>query len=131
MNLKNDSLDLNTTNVDGEALTASYRIVAPILISLSMLGFLMNLVILMSIISSRNLIRNRNQDKYLPLIVSLLTSDSINSLLLGILLLCGSYLPVVHQVSKRRVSQYTAQNFNYPWCCLLIIFMAARRATQV
>ena len=106
MNLKNDSHDISTTidinDDDGEALTASYKIVAPILISLSMFGFLMNLVILMSIISSRNLIRNRNQDKYLPLIVSLLTSDSLNSLLLGILLLCGSYLPVIHQVSKRR-----------------------------
>ena len=69
MNLKNVSHDLNTTNDinddDGAALTASYKIVAPILISLSMFGFLMNVVILMSIISSRNLIRNRNQEHHL------------------------------------------------------------------
>ena len=36
--------------------------------------------------------------RYLHLLISLLTSDSLNSLLLGLQLFCGSYLPVVLQV---------------------------------
>ena len=103
MNVGNYSEDLNITidrNDDGVELIESYTIVAPILISLAMFGFLLNMIILISIISSKNLIKNRNKDKYLPLIVSLLTSDSLNSLLLGVLLLCGSYLPIVYQVGR-------------------------------
>ena len=108
MNVGNYSEDLNITidrNDDGGELIESYTIVAPILISLSMFGFLLNMIILISIISSKNLIKNRNKDKYLPLIVSLLTSDSLNSLLLGVLLLCGSYLPIVYQVGQKSCHQ--------------------------
>ena len=36
--------------------------------------------------------------RYLHLLISLLTSDSLNSVLLGLQLFCGSYLPVVLQV---------------------------------
>ena len=38
--------------------------------------------------------------RYLHLLISLLTSDSLNSLLLGLQLFCGSYLPVVLQVAN-------------------------------
>ena len=38
--------------------------------------------------------------RYLHLLISLLTSDSLNSLLLGLQLFCGSYLPVVLQVGQ-------------------------------
>ena len=75
-----------------------YKIVVPVLISLSMTGFILNLMILTSILASKHLIRTRETDKYLLLIISLLSSDALNSLLLASQLFCGSYLPVVQEV---------------------------------
>ena len=88
-----------------------YKIVVPVLISLSMTGFILNLMILTSILASKHLIMTRETDKYLLLIISLLSSDALNSLLLASQLFCGSYLPVVQEV-RSQVNGYRIALFS-------------------
>ena len=70
------------------------------------MGFTVNLLILISMISSKYLLRS--PDVYLYLITSLVSSDTITSLFMATQLLCGSYLPVVKGVSP-------------PSCLLLVL----------
>lgn len=78
-------------------LAICYQVGVPGLICLSMIGFTVNLIILISMIFSKYLLRS--PDVYLYLITSLVSSDTITSLFMATQLLCGSYLPVVRGVS--------------------------------
>ena len=71
-----------------------------------MVGFTVNLIILISMICSKYLMRS--PDVYIYLITSLVSSDTITSVFMGLQLLCGSYLPVVKGVSP-------------PSCLLLVV----------
>ena len=57
----------------------------------------MNLIILLSMLCSQYLMRG--SDVYICLITSLVSSDALSSLFMGTQLLCGSYLPVVKEIT--------------------------------
>ena len=123
MNFQNDSINqtlkLNDTEDLGEddiISDSAYQIIVPLLIILAMIGFLLNSIILVSILTAKLLMRTRRHDKYLHIIISMVsvsccikepligqlhfqvTADTLTSLFLAIQLLCGSYLPIVHEV---------------------------------
>ena len=88
--------DFENESDEDEILSLFYEAGVPCLMLLSIISFLVNIIILLAILSSKNLIRWRSSDGYLLLITSIVASDTLNSLLLCLGLLCGSYLPVVH-----------------------------------
>ena len=87
-----------------------YQVGVPLLICLSLTGFTVNLIILLSMICSKYLLRG--SDVYICLITSLVCSDAISSLFMATQLLCGSYLPVVKEIT--------------PPGCLLMVMEAMR-----
>ena len=80
-----------------------------------MIGFTTNLIILISMICSKYLMRS--PDVYICLICSLVSSDTITSLFMAVQLLCGSYLPVVKEIS--------------PPNCLLLAVECLRKVTRM
>ena len=70
----NQSLQFNESLTEDVALDAGYQIVVPLLIGLAMTGFLLNSIILVSILSSSLLMKTRGQDKYLNLIISMVSA---------------------------------------------------------
>ena len=77
MEVLNNSLNqtlqqLNVTE-DEAIIEAGYQIIVPLLIGLSMSGFLLNSIILVSILSSKLLMRTRAHDKYLNIIISMVS----------------------------------------------------------
>ena len=77
MEVLNNSLNqtlqqLNVTE-DEAIIDAGYQIIVPLLIGLAMSGFLMNSIILVSILSSKLLMRTRAHDKYLNIIISMVS----------------------------------------------------------
>ena len=91
-------------------LSICYQVGVPLLISLCLVGFTLNLIILVSMVCSQYLMRG--SDVYICLITSLVSSDALSSLFMGTQLLCGSYLPVVKEV--------------LPPSCLLIVMEGMR-----
>ena len=63
---------LNVTE-DEDIIDAGYQIIVPLLIGLAMSGFLLNSIILVSILSSKLLMRTRAHDKYLNIIISMVS----------------------------------------------------------
>ena len=88
-------LDNLTQEENLDSLLILYEIGVPSLIFLSVLSFLINGVILLAILTSKNLLSFSSSNSYLLLITSLVGSDMLTSLLLGGGLLFGSYLPIV------------------------------------
>ena len=78
-------------------LSICYQVGVPLLICLSLSGFTVNLIILVSMVCSQYLMRG--SDVYICLITSLVSSDALSSLLMATQLLCGSYLPVVKEIT--------------------------------
>lgn len=80
MEVLNNSL--NQTLQGNESLTGTedviidvgYQIVVPLLIGLAMTGFLLNSIILVSILTSSLLMRTRGHDKYLNIIISMVSA---------------------------------------------------------
>ena len=91
-------------------LSICYQVGVPLLICLSLVGFIVNIIILLSMMCSKYLLRG--SDVYICLIMSLVSSDAMSSLFMATQLLCGSYLPVVKEVS--------------PPSCLLMVLEAMR-----
>ena len=85
MNFQNDSinqtLQLNDTEGLGEddiISDSAYQIIVPLLIILAMIGFLLNSIILVSILTAKLLMRTRRHDKYLHIIISMVSvSDDL------------------------------------------------------
>ena len=70
----NQSLQFNESFTEDVALDAGYQIVVPLLIGLAMTGFLLNSIILVSILSSSLLMKTRGHDKYLNIIISMVSA---------------------------------------------------------
>ena len=108
------------TGTEDVIIDAGYQIVVPLLIGLAMTGFLLNSIILVSILTSSLLMRTRGHDKYLNIIISMVTAippindpypsslqvaaDTLTSLFISVQILCGSYLPVVHEVNTLKLT---------------------------
>ena len=73
----NQSLQFNESLVEDVTLDAGYQIVVPLLIGLAMTGFLLNSIILVSILSSSLLMKTRSHDKYLNIIISMVSPRDI------------------------------------------------------
>ena len=69
----NQSLEFNESLTDDVTLDAGYQIIVPLLIGLAMTGFLLNSIILVSILSSSLLMKTRSHDKYLNIIISMVS----------------------------------------------------------
>ena len=70
----NQSLQFNESLTEDVTLDAGYQIVVPLLIGLAMTGFLLNSIILVSILSSSLLMKTRGHDKYLNIIISMVSA---------------------------------------------------------
>ena len=70
----NQSLQFNESFTEDATIDAGYQIVVPLLIGLAMTGFLLNSIILVSILSSSLLMKTRGHDKYLNLIISMVSA---------------------------------------------------------
>ena len=70
----NQSLQFNESLVEDVTLDAGYQIIVPLLIGLAMTGFLLNSIILVSILSSSLLMKTRSHDKYLNIIISMVSA---------------------------------------------------------
>ena len=73
----NQSLQLNESLTEDVTLDAGYQIIVPLLIGLAMTGFLLNSIILVSILSSSLLMKTRSHDKYLNIIISMVSPRNI------------------------------------------------------
>ena len=70
----NQSLQFNESSTEDVGIDVGYQIVVPLLIGLAMTGFLLNSIILVSILSSSLLMKTRGQDKYLNIIISMVSA---------------------------------------------------------
>ena len=73
----NQSLQFNESLTEDVTLDAGYQIIVPLLIGLAMTGFLLNSIILVSILSSSLLMKTRGHDKYLNIIISMVSVRDI------------------------------------------------------
>ena len=73
----NQSLEFNESLTEDVTLDAGYQIIVPLLIGLAMTGFLLNSIILVSILSSSLLMKTRSHDKYLNIIISMVSPRDI------------------------------------------------------
>ena len=73
----NQSLQFNESLTEDVTLDAGYQIIVPLLIGLAMTGFLLNSIILVSILSSSLLMKTRSHDKYLNIIISMVSVRDI------------------------------------------------------
>ena len=75
----NQSVEFNEslTVTEDVTLDAGYQIIVPLLIGLAMTGFLLNSIILVSILSSSLLMKTRSHDKYLNIIISMVSPRDI------------------------------------------------------
>ena len=73
----NQSLQYNESFMEDVTLDAGYQIIVPLLIGLAMTGFLLNSIILVSILSSSLLMKTRSHDKYLNIIISMVSARDI------------------------------------------------------
>ncbi|XP_023325160.1 uncharacterized protein LOC111698917, partial [Eurytemora carolleeae] len=96
---RSEDIDLNyNTTRSNVSLVELYKSFLPVILLTCLTALLLNLAIMTAILSSAHLLKFRSSRGYLPTVTSLVCADTLTSLMLGLQLFCGSYLPVVMNI---------------------------------